>query len=61
MNVSEKELIRKNLRKHPQRILKAKRVSVDYLAGNNIRVSNYIKIIDKEYVIFILQEDYKSP
>ena len=30
-----------------------------YPDGNNARVSNYIKIIGKEHVVFILQEDYK--
>ena len=61
MNASDKELM-ENIRKNTiKRRLKAKTVSETYPNGSYIRVSNYIKIIDKEHVIFILQEDYKSP
>ena len=39
---------------------KSKDSICDYSDGSNVRVSNYIKIIDKEHVVFIFQEDYKS-
>ena len=41
--------------------LKAKTISETYPDGSYIRVSNYIKIIGNEHVVFIPQEDYKSP
>ena len=40
--------------------LKSKTVLVTNPNGSNVRISNYIKIIDKENVVYILQEDYKS-
>ena len=49
--------IKKNILKRQ----KAKSVYITSPDGSNVRVSNYIKIIDKQYVVFILQEDLKSP
>ena len=60
INASDKVLMGKIKEKHPKR-LKAKTVAMTYLDNSHVRVSNYIKIIDKEHVVFILQEDYKSP
>ena len=37
--------------------LKAKTVSVTHPDDSNVRISNYIKIIDKQYVSFDPQED----
>ena len=39
---------------------KTRKVSVAYSDDCNVRVSNCIKIIDKELFIFILQDDCKS-
>ena len=52
------EKIKKNiLRRRP----KSKTVSVTNPDGSNVRISNYIKIIDKEYVRFhSLRELQKS-
>ena len=52
MNASDKELMEKIKEKYPKKRLKAKTVSETYLDGSYIRVSNYIKIIDKEHVRF---------
>ena len=52
VNANDKEFIRKNKEKHPIGRLKAKTVSERYPDGSYIRVSNYIKIIDKEHVRF---------
>ena len=41
--------------------LKVKTVSVIHPDGSNVRISNYVKIIDKHHVLLILQEDKKSP
>ena len=51
MNVSDKEFMKKkNKENFLKRILKAKMVYVTYPDGSYVRVSNYIKIIDKEHV-----------
>ena len=53
MNASDKELMRKNKKKHPKRRQKAITVSVIYSDSSNILVSNYINNnIDKEHVRF---------
>ena len=52
MNASDKELMEK-IRKNTLKMkLKAKTISETYPDGSYIRVSNYIKIIDKEHVRF---------
>ena len=51
----------KNKGKHSKRRLKAKTASETHPNCSNVRVSNYIKIFDKEHFVFIIQEDYKSP
>ena len=61
VNASDKELMEKNKENTLKRRIKANTVSETYPDGSYIRVSNYIKIIDKEHVFFILKEDYKSP
>ena len=48
------------LEKTKKRLLKAKTVSLTNPDYSNVRISNYIKIIHKEHIVFILQEDYKS-
>ena len=50
INASDKELMKKINPKKERR--KAKRVSEIYPDGSYVRVSNYIKIIDKEHVRF---------
>ena len=39
---------KKNKEKHPKRRLKEKTVFVAYPDGSYVRISNYMKIIDKE-------------
>ena len=48
MKVSDKEL----MEKHLKRRRKAKKISETYPNGSYIRVSNYIKIIEKEHAHF---------
>ena len=48
-----------NKEKHPKSWVKIKTVFVAYSDVSNVRLSNYIKIIDKEHAVFILQENYK--
>ena len=52
MNASDNELMGKIRKNTLKRRLKAKTVSGTYPDGSNVRVSNYIKIIDKEHVCF---------
>ena len=56
-------LTKKNLWENKENILKrrlkAKTVSVTNPDGSNVRVSNFINIIDKQHVFFINQEDLK--
>ena len=60
-NDKDKEIMRENKEITLKGILKAKIISENYPNGSYIRVSNYIIIINKEYVLFILYKDYKSP
>ena len=54
MDACDKELTdNKEIQK---RRLKAKTVSATNPDGSNVRVSNYIKIIDKHHVVFILKK-----
>ena len=48
----------KKANKHKKR-LKAKTISEIYPDGSDLRVSNYIKTINKKHVVLILKEDYK--
>ena len=50
--------IKKNILK---RRLKAKRVSAAYLDGSNVRISNYMKNIDKDHVRFDTPRGLKIP
>ena len=52
MDASDNELIGKIMKNILKRRLKAKTVSVTHPDSSNVRISNYIKIIDKQYVRF---------
>ena len=56
-------LLKRNLWKNKENTqkmrLKVKTISMTYPEDSNVRVSNYIKSIDIEHFVFILQEDYK--
>ena len=52
MDACDKELIGKIKKNILKRRLKAKTVSVIHPDRSNVRSSNYIKIIDKQYVRF---------
>ena len=49
MNDSDQKLMRNKRKTSLKMRLNAKTVSVTYPDGSYVRVSNYIKIIDKEY------------
>ena len=53
MNASDKELMNKKENILKMR-LKAKTVSVTNYDVSYVRISNYIKIIDKEHIVYIL-------
>ena len=59
MNANDKELIK--IEKTQKKRLETKTVYVTYPDCSYKRVSNCIKIIGREHVVFILQEDYKMP
>ena len=52
MDTSDNELMEEIKKQILKRRLKAKTVSVTYLDCSNVRISNYVKIIDKEHVRF---------
>ena len=52
MNANENELEGKIKKNTLKRILKAKTVSVTHHDDSNVRISNYVKIIDKQHVRF---------
>ena len=54
MNANDKELIGRI------KNLKVKTVFENYNDDSYIKVSNYIKIIGNEHVVFIPQKDYKN-
>ena len=49
MNDSDQKIMRNKRKTSLKMRLNAKTVSVTYPDGSYVRVSNYIKIIDKEY------------
>ena len=52
MDANDKELIGK-IKKNTLKIrLKAKTVTVTHPVGRNVRISNFVKIIDKQHVSF---------
>ena len=59
MDVSDNELMGK-IKKNILRRLKLRTVSVTHPDGSNVRISNYVKIIDKQHVRFDLPRGLKK-
>ena len=57
MNAYDKELMGKIKKNILKRILKVMTVTATHPDDSNVRISNYVKIIDKQHVSYILQED----
>ena len=52
MDANDKELMGKINKNTLKRRIKAKTVNVTHPGGSNVRISNYVKIIDKQHVSF---------
>ena len=59
MNANVRNLWEKNKQKHLKKETKTQTVSETYPDGSYIWVSNYIKIINKDHVFFILKKTTK--
>ena len=61
MDASDNELIGKIKKNILKRKLKAKTVSVTHPDGRNVRISNFVKITEKQHVSFDPSSGLKSP